>query len=121
MHLTAEKKSEIFSQYGKNSLFLQSKPNQIMKRFSLLMAFALCLGMAFGQDYNKIDPALQNALSLAGEKGSFHVIVTMAERYDNTQLRQKTQLMDKAQCRAFVINERKAFCQASQADVLEFA
>ena len=44
------------------------------------MAFALCFGMAFGQDYNKIDPALQNALSLGGEKDGFHVIVTMAER-----------------------------------------
>ena len=92
----------------------------MMKKLFLLMAFALCFGMAFGQDYNKIDPALQNALSLGGEKDGFHVIVTMAERYNNTQLYQKTQLMDKAQRRAFVINVRKAFCQASQSDVMEF-
>ena len=89
-----------------------------MKKLFLLTAFALCFGMAFGQNYNKIDPALQNALSLGVEKGNFHVIVTMAERYNNTQLYKKTQLMDKAQRRAFVINERKAFCQASQSGIM---
>ena len=92
-----------------------------MKRLSFIMVFALSFGIAFGQNYSKIDPALQNALSHRPEKGSFPIIVTMAERYYDTQLGQKMLLMNKAQRRAFVINERKAFCRASQADVLEFA
>jgi serine protease AprX len=44
----------------------------------------------------------------------------MAERYDDSQLSQKTALMTKKQRRDFVIAERKAFCQASQAQVLDF-
>ena len=49
-----------------------------------------------------------------------HVIVIMAERYDDTHLAQKTAFMTKEQRRDFVIAERKAFCQASQAQVLDF-
>ena len=49
-----------------------------------------------------------------------HVIVMMAERYDDSQLSQKTALMTKEQRRDFVIAERKAYCQASQAQVLDF-
>ena len=49
-----------------------------------------------------------------------HVIVMMAERYDNTHLAQKTAFMPKEQRRDFVIAERKAFCQASQAQVIDF-
>ena len=48
------------------------------------------------------------------------VIVVMAERYDNAQLSRKTKDMTKAERRDFVINERKAFCQASQQDVIGF-
>ena len=49
-----------------------------------------------------------------------HVIVMMAERYDDSQLSQKTAIMTKEQRRDFVIAERKSFCQASQAQVLDF-
>ena len=101
-------------------LFFNPKNFIFMKRFSFLMAFALCFGMAFGQNHNKIDPALQNALNLKAESNSFRVIVTMTERFNNTQLNKKTRFMDKAQRRAFVINERKAFCQDSQSAVMEF-
>ena len=52
--------------------------------------------------------------------GLQHVIVMMADRYDDAQLSQKTALMTKEQRRDFVIAERKAFCQASQAQVLDF-
>ena len=84
------------------------------------MAFVLCFGMAFGQNYEKIDPALQNAMSLKAGEGSFSIIVTMAERFNDAQLNSKKHFMDKAQRRAFVINERKSFCQASQTDVMAF-
>ena len=49
-----------------------------------------------------------------------HVIVVMEKQYDNTEMGRKTQFMDKAQRRDFVINDHKAFCQASQAEVLDF-
>ena len=62
-----------------------------------------CWGMMFGQD---------NPLH--------RVIVVMAEQYDNVELGRKTQFMDKAQRREFVINDHKAFCQASQAGTLAF-
>lgn len=49
-----------------------------------------------------------------------HVIVVMEKQYDNVELNRKTQFMNKAQRREFVINDHKAFCQASQAEVLDF-
>ena len=74
-----------------------------MKKPFLILLLALCFSALFGQSNN-----LQ------------HVIVMMAERYDDNNLSQKTALMTKEQRRDFVITERKAFCQASQAQVLDF-
>ena len=59
--------------------------------------------------------------TLFGQSTDFqHVIVMMAEHYNNTHLAQKTAFMTKEQRRDFVIAERKAFCQASQAQVIDF-
>jgi subtilisin family serine protease len=74
-----------------------------MKKPIFTLLLALCFSALFGQSNN-----LQ------------HVIVMMAERYDDSQLSQKTALMTKEQRRDFVIAERKAFCQASQVQVLDF-
>ena len=74
-----------------------------MKRPIITLFFTLFLGTLFGQSTD-----LQ------------HVIVMMAERYDDNHLTQKTAFMTKEQCRDFVIAERKAFCQASQAQVIDF-
>ena len=74
-----------------------------MKKSFFTLLFALCISALFGQS---------NSLQ--------HVIVMMAERYDDSQQSQKTALMTKKQRRDFVIAERKAFCQASQAQVLDF-
>ena len=74
-----------------------------MKKPIFTLLLTLCLGALFGQSNN-----LQ------------HVIVMMAERYDDSQISQRTALMTKEQRRNFVIAERKAFCQASQAQVLDF-
>ena len=49
-----------------------------------------------------------------------HVIVVMEKQYDNVELSRKTQFMDKAQRREFVISDHQTFCQASQAEVLDF-
>ena len=74
-----------------------------MKKSVFTLLLALCFGALFGQS---------NPLQ--------HVIVMMSERYNDSQLSQKTALMTKEQRRDFVIAERKAFCQASQAQVLDF-
>lgn len=74
-----------------------------MKKPISTLLLALCISALFGQS---------NHLQ--------HVIVMMAERYDDSQLSQKTALMTKEQRRDFVIAERKAFCQSSQAQVLDF-
>jgi len=72
-----------------------------MKKSFLSLFFILLCSLMFGQAPQRI-------------------IVMMAERYDDTHLSQKTALMSKEQRREFVIAERKAFCQASQAQVLDF-
>ena len=74
-----------------------------MKRSIFTLILALGFSALFGQS-----------------DGLQHVIVMMADRYDDAQLSQKTALMTKEQRRDFVIAERKAFCQASQAQVLDF-
>ncbi len=74
-----------------------------MKKPIFTLLLTLCFSALFGQS---------NHLQ--------HVIVMMAERYDDSQLSQKTALMTKEQRHEFVIAERKAFCQASQTQVLAF-
>ncbi len=74
-----------------------------MKKHIFTLFLTLCLSTLFGQS-----------------NGLQHVIVMMAERYDDTHLAQKTAFMTKEQRRAFVIADRKAFCQASQAQVIDF-
>ena len=57
-----------------------------------------------------------------GQNRELHqVIVVMEKQYDNVEMSRKTQFMDKAQRRDFVIHEHQAFCQVSQAEVLDFA
>ena len=74
-----------------------------MKKAFFFLFFALCFSIAFGQD-----------------KDLHHVIVVMERQYDNIEMCRKTQFMDKVQRRQFVIDERQAFCQASQREVLQF-
>ncbi|MCR5035871.1 MAG: S8 family serine peptidase [Bacteroidales bacterium] len=71
----------------------------MMKKLVFLMVVMLSFGAVFAQS---------------------RVIVMMAEQYDNTGLSAKTQHMTKAERRAFVIQERQTFCQASQQDVMDF-
>ena len=72
------------------------------KTFSLLF-FALCCGLLVGQN---------STLR--------HVIVVMAEQYDEVGMTRKTQFMNKEQRRQFAIDDHKAFCQNSQKEVLDF-
>ncbi len=70
-----------------------------MKKFIVLLVFLMSFGAIFAQQ---------------------RVIVVMNDKYDNTQLARKTQGMTKSERRNFVIQERMAFCQASQQNVMEF-
>jgi serine protease AprX len=71
----------------------------MMKKIVFLMAVMLSFSTLFAQS---------------------RVIVMMTEKYDDTSLAAKTQQMTKAERRAFVIQEKMAFCQDSQRDVMEF-
>ena len=73
-----------------------------MKKSVFTLLLALCFNALFGQS------------------NSHRILVMMAEQYKDTQLSQKTALMTKQQRRDFVIAERKAFCHASQAQVIDF-
>ena len=70
-----------------------------MKKFLVFLVILMCFSTIFAQQ---------------------RVIVVMNEKYDNTQLARQTQGMTKSEWRAFVIQDRMAFCQASQQDVMEF-
>jgi serine protease AprX len=74
-----------------------------MRKTVTLLLLALCFSATFAQT-----------------KELRHVIVVMEKQYDNVELSRKTQFMNKAQRREFVINDHKAFCEASQAEVLGF-
>ena len=74
-----------------------------MRKTVTLLLLALCFSASFAQN-----------------KELRQVIVVMEKQYDNVELNRKTQFMNKAQRREFVINDHKAFCQASQAEVLDF-
>ncbi len=71
-----------------------------MKKFLVFCVFLMSFGTVFAQ--------------------SHRVIVVMNDKYDNAQVARKTEHMTKAQRRDFVIQERKAFCMASQQDVIDF-
>jgi subtilisin family serine protease len=85
-------------------VFLRQIHFLLMKRAFLTLFLVLCLGMTFGQN-----------------RELHQVIVVMEKQYDNVEMSRKTQFMDKAQRRDFVIHEHQAFCQVSQAEVLDFA
>ena len=75
-----------------------------MKKTFLILVLVFCFGFIHGQN-----------------REYRHVIVMMGQQYDNVELGRKTQFMDEAQRRDFVINDHRAFCEASQAEVLDFA
>ena len=70
-----------------------------MKKFFVFLVLSMSFGTIFAQS---------------------RVIVMMAEKYDETSLAAKTSHMTKSQQRDFVINEKKAFCTASQQNVIDF-
>lgn len=74
-----------------------------MKKTFLFLLLSLCYSVTFAQS-----------------KALHHVIVVMQEQYDEVGMARKTQFMDKAQRRDFVLNDHKAFCQQSQQATMRF-
>lgn len=70
-----------------------------MKRFFVFIVLLMSFGTVFAQQ---------------------RVIVVMSEKYDNSNTAVRTQYMTKARRRDFVRQERMAFCQASQQNVMDF-
>ena len=70
-----------------------------MKKFLVFLVFLMIFGSAFAQS---------------------RVIVVMADKYDNSNLSKQTANMTKAERRAFVIQDKMSFCQASQQNVMDF-
>lgn len=74
-----------------------------MRKTFLFLVFVFCCGLVFGQS-----------------KQHHRVIVVMADQFNEVEMTRKTPFMDKAQRRALVIEEHKAFCQQSQHEIMRF-
>ena len=94
-----------------------------MKRAILFLALVLgVLGSTFAQRValDKIDPELQHQLdSRQGNDELFRIIIYMADEYDQNKMSQQIKFMDKAERRAFVIDELQRFSKASQYDLMQ--
>ena len=86
-----------------------------MKKIFLIITLALASLFAQAQT---IDPRLSEEMNRRAEDEKIEVFVLMKAQYDRTQLcRQADFFATKAERKAFVINELKAFTEASQYDL----
>ena len=88
-----------------------------MKRlfFTLIVIF---LGLASFAAMPVIDPELEAKMQCIGDEDRIEVIVLMKAQYDRSQLRQRADYYpSREERRAFVVNELKAFTEASQHDL----
>ena len=87
-----------------------------MKRIILTLIWALATLMSTAQA--TIDRALQEELTRRNDDEKIEVIVLMKAQYDRTQLNRRAEFCHtRAQRRDFVVNELKAFAEASQHDL----
>ena len=93
-----------------------------MKRFTLVLAMVIAFtGFTFAQKttFDKITPELQAQLDNRQDADElFRIIIVMADEYDQNQMSRQIQYMDKAERRAFVIDELQRFAEASQYDLM---
>lgn len=86
-----------------------------MKKLTLFLLFTLFVS---GYAQPVIDPLLSEEISSRNEDESISVIVIMKSQYDRTQLnRRADHYVTRAERREFVVNELKAFTEASQYDL----
>ena len=94
-----------------------------MKRFTMMVAMLLVLtAYTFAQKttFDKITPELQAELDKRHDADElFRIIIVMSEEYNQIQMSRQIQYMDKAERRAYVIDELQRFSKASQYDLME--
>ena len=94
-----------------------------MKRFSLILALVLTMaGVTFAQKsaFNKITLELQAELDKRPSADEmFRIIIVMADEYDQNQMSKQVQFMEKAERRAYVIDELQRFSKANQYDLMQ--
>ena len=94
-----------------------------MKRFTILVALVLAMaGFTLAQKsaLNKITPELQAELDKRPDADEmFRIIIVMADEYDQNQMSRQIQFLDKAERRAYVIDELQRFSKASQYDLIQ--
>ena len=87
-----------------------------MKRIALISILLLACMMGFAQGC--LDPLLIQEMNRRSNDERIEVIVLMKAQYDRSQLcRRADYFLSRAERRAFVVNELKAFTEASQHDL----
>ncbi len=87
-----------------------------MKRFVLIFILLSACMMGFAQGC--LDPVLSQEMNRRSDDERIEVVVLMKAQYDRSQLSRRADFIPtKAERRAFVVNELKAFAEASQHDL----
>jgi len=87
-----------------------------MKRIVLITILLSACMMGFAQGC--LDPLLSQEMNRRGDDGRIDVVVLMKAQYDRSQLSRRADFFPtKAERRDFVVNELKAFSEASQHDL----
>lgn len=89
-----------------------------MKAMKKITLFLISFLFVSGYAQTVIDPLLGEEMSRRSEDEKIKVIVIMKSQYDRTQLNRRADYyVNRAERREFVVNELKAFAEASQFDV----
>lgn len=87
----------------------------------LLFILAVFISLSsWGQNNAKLSSELQKELNTrTSSSEQFRVLIVMAEEYDQSHMTRQIQYMEKAERRAFVVNELQRFSRASQSDLIQ--
>ena len=94
-----------------------------MKRFTIIVALVLAIAsFTYAQKgaINRITPELQAELDKRPDANEmFRIIIVMADEYDQNQMSRQIHFLNKAERRAYVIDELQRFSKASQYDLMQ--
>ena len=87
-----------------------------MKKLFTLLLFAVCCIAGYAQAV--IDPLLSEEMTRRSDDEKIKVIVIMKSQYDRAEMNRRADYyVNRSERRAFVVNELKAFADASQYDL----
>ncbi len=90
-----------------------------MKAMKKITLFLISFLFVSGYAQTVIDPLLGEEMSRRSEDEKIKVIVIMKSQYDRTQLNRRADYyVNRAERREFVVNELKAFAEASQLSLI---